>query len=215
MCPWPLVDREIRPVGTLCIFQVLLQLHTMPHSLIRNHTDFLRRDMKGNATACYKWKANSDLLHRITISKETKKQKIRPWWRSLHWLTLPGFYKNDVNSRQKSLGQSSIIVRRPDLMITWPISGVRHHLCCPDVYYRNSMTLIGWIDQGYSNKTFHNFKLMFSKPSQKQNKKNLPFLTKVHFSSPMFSLPFPFSSALPVIGSANWSIASLMRTSYQ
>lgn len=34
-CPWPLTDREIRPAGILCIFQVLFQCFTEPGSLIR------------------------------------------------------------------------------------------------------------------------------------------------------------------------------------
>lgn len=36
-CPWPLADREIRPAGILCIFQVLFQCFTQLYSLIRHH----------------------------------------------------------------------------------------------------------------------------------------------------------------------------------
>lgn len=53
-CPWPLADREIRPAGILCIFQVLFQCYTEPHSLSSTVTQTSGSD--DNFNSCLKSK---------------------------------------------------------------------------------------------------------------------------------------------------------------
>lgn len=106
-CPWPLADREIRPAGMLCIFQVLFQRFTEPRSLIR--AEQLLRPMDLMIISVHALKCTHSNLQHIRTKEEKTSTQFTEATDKIHLIHCCKIWGNCSETVQHFLNYSSSV----------------------------------------------------------------------------------------------------------